>query len=256
MTTNTQSGTRIDEIAEGIYRISTPVALDAIPGGFSFNQYLISDDEPVLFHSGLHKMFPLIHEAVSKVVPAEKLRWIGYSHFEGDESGALNDFLAVAPAAQPFSSQIGLLTSLNDVTDRPGRGLAEGEQFSTGRHRFEWIYTPHVPHGWDCGVLFDHTTRTLFCGDLFTQPGSNHPPVTESDIFASSESMRKLMDYFAHSVGTDKILNRLAVLKPGTLACMHGSAYRGDGAALLRELGATLMREDRESQAVPAAAHR
>ena len=236
MITNQTSGTRIDEVVQGIYRISTPVEIPALPGGFSFNQYLLVDDEPLLFHSGLRRMFPLVREAISAMLPAEKLRHIGFSHFEADESGALNEFLAIAPQAAPFSSEIGALTSVNDVADRPGRGLGDGEQFSTGSHRLEWIYTPHVPHGWDCGVLFDHTTKTLFCGDLFTQGGSKNPPVTEDDVVGPSEQFRGPLDYFAHAKGTGAILERLALLSPKTLACMHGSAFQGDGAAQLRKL--------------------
>jgi flavorubredoxin len=243
MITNLEAGTRVDEVAAGIFRISTPVRVDALPGGFTFNQYLLVDDEPLLFHTGLRRMFPLVREAVSKVIPVERLRHVGFSHFEADESGALNEFLAAAPAAQPLSSQIGALVSVNDVADRPGRALADGEEFSTGRHRLRWIYTPHVPHGWDCGVLFDHTTGTLLCGDLFTQGGADPHPVTEADILAPSELFRKPLDYFAHACGSGAILERLAALRPTTLACMHGSAFRGDGAALLRELGAILESE-------------
>jgi flavorubredoxin len=236
MITNQQSGTRIDEIAAGVFRISTPVDIPVLPDGFSFNQYLLVDEEPLLFQSGLRRMFPLVREAISAVIPAEKLRHVGYSHFEADESGALNDFLAIAPQAAPFSSEIGALTSLNDFADRTGRGLGDGEQFSTGSHRLEWIYTPHVPHGWDCGVLFDHTTGTLFCGDLFTQGGSKNPPVTQEDVVGPSEQFRGPLDYFAHAKGTGKILERLAMLNPKMLACMHGSAFQGDGAAQLRKL--------------------
>ena len=244
MITNSQSGTRVDEVAGGIYRINTPVRIDALPYGFNFSQYLIVDEESLLFHTGLRRMFPLVQEAISKVIPVDRLRWVGYSHFEADESGSMNDFLAVAPGAAPFSSEIGALVSMNDVADRPGRGLADGEEFSIGQHRLQWIYTPHVPHGWDCGVLFDKTTQTLLCGDLFTQGGTDCPPVTESDILEPSERFRGPLDYFAHSTGTAAILERLANLRPSTLACMHGSAYRGDGAALLRELSHRLGRTE------------
>jgi flavorubredoxin len=243
MITNPDSGTRIDEIADGIYRISTPVQIDALPGGFSFGQYLIVDDEPLLFHTGLRRMFPLVREAVSKVIPVENLRYLGLSHFEADEAGAMNDFLAVAPSSVPLSSEIGALTSINDVADRPARGLAHGEQFSIGKHKLQWIYTPHVPHGWDCGILFDQTTKTLLCGDLFTQGGADCPPVTESDILGPSELFRKPLDYFAHSGATTSVLENLADLQPTTLACMHGSAFRGNGSALLRELAGILERE-------------
>lgn len=240
MITNSQSGTHIDEVAAGIYRICTP--MDVIPGGFTFNSYLIDDEEPLLFHTGYRKLFPLTLEAVRSVMPAAKLRWIGGSHFEGDEFGALNDLLAVAPEATAIGSEIGVLTSINDFASRPARGLADGEEFSIGSRRMKWIYTPHVPHGWDCGILFDTSTKTLLCGDLFTQPGSGMPPVTESEVLSSSETMRGMMDYYAHATNTSAILGRLADLKPATLACQHGSAYRGDGAALLRHLADTLER--------------
>jgi len=242
MITNSESGTRIDEIAGGIYRITTPFR-DLLPGGFSFNQYLVADDEPLLFHTGLRRMFPLVREAVEAVVPVRRLRYLGLSHFEADECGAMNEFLAVAPSAQPLSSALAAMVSVNDVADRPGRGLADGEEFSTGAHRLAWIYTPHVPHGWDCGVLFDHTTQTLLCGDLFTQGGADHPPVTGEEVLGPSERFRKPLDYFAHSVGTGAILEKLAALRPTTLACMHGSAFRGDGSALLRGLSGILERE-------------
>ncbi len=224
----------MDEVADGIYRICTP--LDVIPGGFTFNSYLIADDEPLLFHTGLKKLFPTTVEAVSKLMPVEKLRWIGGSHFEGDEFGALNDFLAAAPGATPFGAEIGVLTSLNDFASRPAHALRDGQELQVGKHRLRWLYTPHVPHGWDCGILFDDTTTTLLCGDLFTQPGGNPPPITESEILSASEGMRGMMDYYAHSTGTSVILERLASLRPSMLACQHGSAYRGECATLIREL--------------------
>ena len=234
MNVNKQTGTRIDEVEAGIYRICTP--LDVIPGGFTFNSYLVIDDEPLLFHTGWRKMFPNTLEAINKVMPVEKLRWIGGSHFEGDEFGALNDLLEAAPRATPFGAEIGVLTSLNDFADRPPRGFGDGEEFSIGSRQLQWLYTPHVPHGWDCGVLFDPSTKTLLCGDLFTQPGDNPPPVTETEVLTASEGMRGMMDYYAHAASTSAILERLASLDPSMLACQHGSAYRGDGASLLREL--------------------
>lgn len=231
-------GTQVNEIAAGIYRIST--ALDVIPGGFTFNSFLIDDDEPLLFHMGYRKLAPATMEAIGRVMPVERLKWLGGSHFEGDEYGAMNELLAAAPGATAFGTEIGVLTSLNDVGDRPARGLADGEAFSTGKHRLRWIYTPHVPHGWDCGVLFDETTKTLLCGDLFTQPGAQMAPVTETEILSASETMRGMMDYFAHGRNTAAVLERLAGLGPELLACQHGSAYRGDGAGLIRELAARL----------------
>ena len=236
MLTNSHTGTRIDEVAAGIYRVNTPLQIPAIPGGFNLSQYLIVDDEPVVFHAGWRNWFPFVSEAIAKVIPLDRIRYVGYSHFEGDESGAVNEFLAVAPQAVPFASGLGVMTSLGDFAIRPARGLADGEELSIGGRTLQWIDTPHVPHGWDCGVMFDKSTGTLLCGDLFTQAGADTPPVTESEILTASEAMRKPMDYYAHSTGTAAILNRLAALKPTTLACQHGSAYRGDGAALLREL--------------------
>jgi flavorubredoxin len=213
-----------------------------LPGGFTLNSYLIVDEQPVLFHTGLRKLFPLTLEAIEKIMPAKKLRWIGGSHFESDEYGAMNELLATAPEATPFGSEIGALTSLNDFASRPARGLGDGEEFSIGSHRMQWLYTPHVPHGWDCGILFDQSTRTLLCGDLFTQPGANMPAVTETEVLSASEGMRGMMEYYAHATNTSAILGRLADLKPSMLACQHGSAYRGDGAALLRELVVRLER--------------
>jgi flavorubredoxin len=236
MITNTQSQTTIDEIAPQTYRISTPVDIPTIPGGFSFSQFLIIDDEPVLFHTGLRRMFPLLTEAISKVMPLEKLRHISYSHFEADEAGAMNELLAVCPNASPLTGNISAMVSMNDIADRPGRALQNGETISVGSRTLEWIDTPHIPHGWDCGVLFDKTNGTLFSGDLFTQAGSKHPPVTESEILTASEAMRGAMDYFAHGRHTGAILESLAQRQPKLIACMHGSTYRGDGAALIRGL--------------------
>ena len=232
--TDNGTPTRVDEVADGIYRIST--RLDVIEGGFTFNSYLITGDEPVLFHTGYKRLFGATLQAVEKIMPAERLRWLGGSHFESDEFGALNEFLSVAPHATPFGSEIGAMTSLNDFAARPARGLRDGEELTVGDRRLQWLYTPHVPHGWDCGILFDHSTGTLLCGDLFTQPGGDPPPVTESEILTASEGMRGFLDYYAHANNTSAVMDRLAALRPSMLACQHGSAYRGDGAALLLEL--------------------
>jgi flavorubredoxin len=234
MITNAVSGTRVDEVAEGVYRISTPVTI--LPGGFSFNQYLILDEQPLLFHSGPRRLFPLVSEAVAAVMPLGRLRYVGLSHFEADECGALNEFLEVAPQSEPVCGQIAAMVSVADFADRPPRGLADGETLELGRHRVRWIDTPHVPHGWECGYLFEERTRTLLCGDLFTQGGAEHAPLTESDILGPSEAMRASLDYFAHGVNTRPSLERLAALAPTTLACMHGSAWRGDGRGLLLKL--------------------
>lgn len=238
MITNSHAGTRVDEVAAGLYRISTP--FDVVPGGFTQNSFLLSGDEPLLFHAGYRSLSPLTLEAIGHVIDVSQLRWIGGSHFEADEYGALNELLAAAPAATPFGSAIGVMTSLDDFASRAPRSLTDGEVFSLGHRRLQWLDTPHVPHGWDCGVLFDHTTGTLLCGDLFAQPGSRPEPVTESEILTSSESLRGMLDYYAHATRTHSLLERLAMLKPTLLACQHGSSYRGDGAALLRELSRVL----------------
>jgi len=243
MVTNAQSGTNIAEIASGIYRINTPVS---IPGGpdFNFNQYLLVDDEPLLFHTGPRRMFPLVREAIDSVMPVERLRYVGLSHFEADECGALNDLLAIAPRAVPLCGRIAALVSVNDVADRPARALGDGETLSLGAHEVRWFDTPHTPHAWECGLMMDTTTSTFFCGDLFTQGGSGHPPLTEGDILEPSERFRKEMDYYAHAPQTAAILERLAAERPTTLACMHGSAWRGNGGALLRALSAAVTTTD------------
>jgi flavorubredoxin len=239
------SDTNIHEIADNTYRIATPVKF---PNGaeFSFNQYLLIDEMPLLFHTGLRRIFPVVREAVSRVLPVEALRYVAFSHFEADECGSLNEWLAVAPEAVPLCGRIAAGTSINDVADRAPCVLGEGESLSLGRSTVRWHDTPHMPHAWECGMLSDARTSTLFCSDLFTQGGLGHAPITESDILGPSEATRTRMDYFAHSVRSREILERLAALEPHTLACMHGSAWRGDGASLLRALGDIL---DREQQA-------
>jgi flavorubredoxin len=239
MNTNSQSGTNIQEVAEGIYRINTPVAL---PGElkFSFNQYLVVDDAPMLFHTGQRQLFPLVRAAVDSVLPVERLRYLGLSHFEADECGALNQFLAVAPDAVPVCSQVAAMVSIGDFADRAPRALADGETLDLGHHRMRWFDTPHMPHSWECGLMMDMSTRTFFCGDLFTQGGAGEVALTEADILGPSEAFRAPMDYFAHAPQTTSILQRLADENPTTLACMHGSAWRGDGARLLRELSSAL----------------
>ena len=232
--------TTVHEIADGIYRISTAMGPEVLPGGFTFNQYLIDDDEPLLFHTGLRGIFPNVRDAFSTVLPVARLRYVGLGHFEADECGAMNQFLAAAPGAAPLCSQIAAMTSVNDFSDRPARTLGDGEELVLGRHAVRWIDTPQVPHGWDAGLLFETRTKTLLCGDLFTQLGSEHAPVVETDILGPSEEGRRGMDYFSHSPATRATLERLAATGPETLACMHGSAWRGDGAALLRALAGSL----------------
>ena len=240
--TNEQSGTNIHEIADGLYRINTPVTIEGGPGGFSFNQYLIVDDEPLLFHTGPRRMFPLIREAVASVTPVERLRYISFSHVEADECGSLNEWLAVAPQSVPLCGTVAAMVSISDLADRPPRAIADGETLSLGRHTVRWFDTPHLPHAWECGFLMEEQTRTLLCGDLFTQGGATHPAITQADILGPSEAFRKQMDYYSHTRNADQMLERLALAEPTTLACMHGSAWEGDGASLLRALAGELGR--------------
>lgn len=237
--TNRQSGTNVHEIADGIYRINTPVTIEPA-GGFSFNQYLIVDDDPLLYHTGPRKMFPLVREAVASVLRVDTLRYIAFSHVEADECGSLNEWLAAAPRAVPLCGTVAAMVSIGDLADRAPRALGDEERLLLGQHAVRWFDTPHLPHAWECGLLSEERTATLFCGDLFTQGGADLPPITESDILAPSEAFRHQMDYFSHTKNARVMLERLAETNPTTLACMHGSAWRGDGAALLRALADSL----------------
>ncbi len=235
---DTETGTRVDEIAPDIFRINTPMT--HIPGGFSYNQYLIRDDEPLLFHTGTRKIFGSTLKGVAHVLPVESLRYVGLSHYEADECGALNQFLAAAPRATPVCSKVAAMVAIRDQADREPKELMHGETLALGKHTVEWVDAPHLPHGWECGYLFARGAKTLFCGDLFTQPGTGDVAVTASDILGPSEGFRGKFDYFSHTRDTGALIERVASLKPTTLACMHGSAWQGDGAALLRALGKSL----------------
>jgi len=237
--TNSQSGTNVHEVSDGIYRISTPVVFEN-GKSFTFNQYLIADDEPLLFHTGPRKMFSLVREAVASVLPVESLRYIGLSHVEADECGSLNEWLAIAPQSMPLCGAVAAMVSIEDLSDRSPRALADNEVISLGKHRVRWNDAPHIPHAWDCGFLTEEVTRTFLCGDLFTQGGADLPPITESDIIGPSEAFRHELDYFSHTKNTRVMLERLASTNPATLACMHGSAWSGDGAKLLRALADSL----------------
>jgi flavorubredoxin len=227
--------THISEIADGIYRISIFVPEIAPPAGFTFNQFLVLGAEPLLFHTGLRKMFPLVSEAVSRIMPVESLRWITFGHYEADECGSMNEWLAVAPNAQVAHGVTGCSVSLNDMADRPPRVLANGEVIDIGGKRIRYIDTPHVPHGWDAGVIYEETSRTLFCGDLFTHLG-NGPALTESDIVGPALAAEDI--FYDTSLGPSiaPTVRRLADLAPRTLALMHGSSFAGDTAAALRDL--------------------
>jgi flavorubredoxin len=239
--TNAESGTSVDEIAEGIYRVNTPLPPTVVPGGFSYNQYLVVDDDPLLFHTGPRRMFSLVREAVASVIPVESLRYIALSHVESDECGSLNEWLAAAPRAVPLCGRIAAMVSIGDLADREPCALADGETRSLGQHTLQWLDAPHMPHAWECGYLLEQRTGTLLCGDLFTQPGAESPALTEADILGPSEAFRHELDYFSHTKHARAILERLASTAPRTLACMHGSAWHGDGSALLRALADSLV---------------
>ena len=226
--------TSTHEIADRIYRFSTCVP-DAAPGGFTFNQFLIDADEPLLFHTGPRRMYPLVSQAVARIVPLERLRWITFGHVEADECGAMNEFLAAAPRAEVAHGAVGCMVSLDDLCDRPPRKLADGEVIDLGGKRVRHIDTPHVPHNWEARVLFEETTGTLFCGDLFTHAG-NGPALTDGDIVGPALAAEELFHATALSPVTGTTIRRLAALEPRTLALMHGSSTQTRCAESLRLL--------------------
>jgi flavorubredoxin len=240
---HTESGTNVHEIAAGVYRISVPVPPSEMPGGFTFNQFLLVDDEPLLFHTGPRRVFPLVKQAVAHVLgDVAKLKWVGFSHVEADECGSLNQWLEVAPRALPVCSRVAAMVSVGDFALRPARPLADGEELSLGNKRVRWLDAPHLPHNWECGYLFEGTTRTLLCGDLFTHGGADGVALTESEVLGPSEAFRQATP--AGSVAIEKdtraLLEKLAATEPATLALMHGSSYRGDGSKHLRALADAL----------------
>jgi len=228
--------TRIDEIADGIYRVSSFDPNVAPPAGMTFNQFLVLGDEPLLFHTGRRRMFPAVQAAMARVLPAERLRWISFGHYEADECGGMNDFLAVAPAAQVAHGQTACRVSLDDMADRAPRGLADGEVIELGRgKRVRYLDTPHVPHGWEAGVLFEESTGTLLCGDLFTQLGAV-PALTSADVVGPAMAAEDAFRFSSLHPGSGAAVRRLAGLAPRTLALMHGPSFAGDGASALRAL--------------------
>jgi flavorubredoxin len=226
--------TTVDEIAPDIFRLSTFVP-DLGPTGFTFNQFLLRDDEPFLFHTGMRQVYPLVREAIGRVLPVESIRWISFAHVEADECGSMNEFLAAAPDAQVVHGELACMVSLNDLADRPPRPMADGEVLETGAHRLRFVPTPHVPHNWESGLWFDETTSTLFAGDLFTALGNGPAIVTES-IVDAAVTAEEVFHSTSIGAATVPTLRRLADLGPTTLATMHGSSYSGDGAGQLLEL--------------------
>jgi len=225
---------RIDEIAENMYRLSVFVPEIGPPVGFTFNSFLIVDDEPLLFHAGQRRMFPLFSAAVAEIMPVERLRWISFGHIEADECGAMNLWLAAAPNAQVVHGHTACDISLNDLADRAPRAVDDGALITSGRRRIRYIDTPHVPHAWESGVVFEETSRTLFCGDLFTQFGN--VPTTRDDIVSAATEAEDAFHSTSVGNATAPTIRKLAALKPGTLALMHGPTFFGDGAAALNSL--------------------
>jgi flavorubredoxin len=250
--------TRIAEIADGVYRLSTFVPQIAPPAGFTFNQFLVLGEEPLLFHTGLWQMFPLVRAAVRKLVPPDRLRWIGFGHYEADECGGMNDWLEIAPNSEVVHGQTACMVSLNDMAVRPPRVLADGEAFDLGNgKRVRWIDTPHIPHGWEAGVLYEESTRTLLCGDLFTQVGDG-PAITYSDVVGPAIATEDLFRFSSLNPGMGATIRRLAELGPRNLALMHGPSFAGDGATALRALADDYDRRVRAAfaDAMPAVAER
>lgn len=228
--------TKIDEIADGIFRLSTFTTEIAPPAGFTFNQFVVRGDEPLMFHTGLRRMFGTNREALARILPPEDLRWIAYGHFEADECGAMNEWLAIAPQARAAQGRTGVGVSLNDFADRTPRALADDEVIDLGQgRRVRYIDTPHTPHGWDAGVLFEESSGTLFCGDLFTQLGDG-PALTTGDIVGPAIRGEDLFRYSSLNPGMGATLRALAALKPRRLALMHGPSFEGDASAALLAL--------------------
>lgn len=237
--------TKVEEIAPDIFRLSTLIP-DAAPGGFTFNQFLVRDEQPFLFHTGLRQLHPLVSGAVASLVDLADLRWISFAHVEADECGAMNQFLAEAPHAEVVHGGLACLVSLNDLADRPPH-VIDREALDLGGHRLRFIPTPHVPHGWESGLWFDETSRTLFAGDLFTAFGDG-PAVTGDDLVAPAMEAEEVLRPTALTPGLGPTLGQLADLDPATLAVMHGSSFTGDGAAQLRSLADAYARmADREA---------
>jgi len=233
--------TNIDEIAPDLFRLSVYVpAID-----MQFNHFLVRDDEPLLFHAGLRTMFPSLRDAVATLVDPTQLRYLAWSHFESDECGSLNEWLQIAPQAEPVCTLVGKLVSVDDFAIRPARGMTADDVLSTGKYRYRFYPSPHIPHGWDAGVLFEETQRTLFCSDLFHHFG-NVRPLTSLDLIGPTrQAMKKMQQgplagYMPYTQATEGVLRSLAELKPKTLAVMHGSSYRGQGDRLLAELAGVI----------------
>jgi flavorubredoxin len=219
--------TRITEIADGIYRLSTYFPEVAPPAGFIFSQFVVKGDEPLLFHCGMRGLFPLVSAAVAKIVPLKSLRWITFGHVESDECGAMNNWLAAAPQAQVAHGMTACMVSLNDLADRTPRSLADGEVLDLGGKRVRYLDTPHVPHCWEAGVVYEETTGTLLCGDLLTHVG-DVPSLTSGDIVGPAIAAEEIFHATSVGLATAPTIRKLAALKPRALGLMHGSSFNGD----------------------------
>jgi len=228
--------TTINEIAPDVFRINT-----YFPDfNLGFSQFLVRDEEPLLFHTGMRGLFPTVRDAVAKLIDPADLRWMGFSHFEADECGSINEWQAIAPHATPVSSMIGKMVSVDDFATRPAKGMVDGEEFSTGSHTFRFIQTPHVPHGWDAGLLFDTSNSVLFCSDLLHQNGDVEPSTSESVLDRVKDTLVEyqaspLANYLPYTPMTEAIMNRLVSLEPRVLAAMHGSVFEGNGGKALKD---------------------
>lgn len=228
----------ITEIAPDVFRLSLFIP----EANLQFNQFVVRDDEPLLFHTGMRGIFPVVREAVAKLIDPAALRHIGFSHFEADECGSLNEWLAIAPNAEAVSSLVGAEVSINDFASRPGRGLLDGATFSTGKYNFKFVHTPHLPHNWEAGLLFEETNRTLFSSDLFHQLGDVEAMTDKSVLDRVRQTFLEynaspLAGYMPYTRQTESNLQKLIDLEPATIAAMHGATYKGDGVKALRELG-------------------
>jgi flavorubredoxin len=241
--------TTIDEIAPDVFRLATYIPEVAPPAGFTFNQFVVRADEPFLFHTGMRQLFPVVSDAVARIVPLDRLRWIGFGHIEADECGALNQFLAAAPNAEAVHSELACALSLNDFADRPPRSVHDGEVLDLGGKRMRFLQTPHVPHNWESGLWFEETTSTLLAGDVMTNLG-NGPAVTEDDLVGAAAAAEDV--FHATSLGpfVGSTIRRLADLAPATLAIMHGSSFAGDGGEPLRALADDYDRRSRDATAI------
>lgn len=231
----------INEIAPDVFRISTFVP----DFNLQFNQFLIKDDEPLLYHTGMRGLFPIVREEVSKIIDPAKIRWIGFSHFESDECGALNDWLEIAPEAEPVSSFVGAMVSVNDFSIRPARAMNDGESLETGKHKFRFLHTPHVPHCWEASLLFEETNKTLLCSDLFTHSGDVEAFTTSDIVGRFKEDLivgeqTPFAGAYPYSNKTDEQLKKIAALEPKTLAVMHGSSFSGNGKAAIDDLASAM----------------